>query len=93
MVPATPGTQGRGLARGGSKEDLLARCPALGRKGVGEGCTKELCVAGVGWGGVCYTVGWGGPDDSRRPGRTCFPLGASVALRGHLVVREGSAFG
>lgn len=49
---------------------------------------------GVGWGGVCYTVGrGGGAEDSRRPGGTCFPLGASVALRGHLVAREGSAFG
>lgn len=62
MVPATPGTQGRGLAGGGSREDLLARCPALGRKGVGEGCTKELCVAGgrVGWGVLYRGAGGGG---------------------------------
>lgn len=57
----TPGIQGRGLAGGGSRADLLARCPALGRKRVGKGCTKELCVAGgrVGWGVQCCG-GWGG---------------------------------
>jgi hypothetical protein len=59
----TPGTQGRGLAGGGSGTDLLARCPTLDRKGVGKGCTKELCVVGgrVEWGGECCAVlYWGG---------------------------------
>lgn len=54
LAPRAGGWQGAE-----SREDLLARCPALGRKRVGEGCTKELCVAGgrVGW-GVLYR--WGG---------------------------------
>lgn len=53
LAPRAGGWQGAE-----SREDLLARCPALGRKGVGEGYTKELCVAGgrVGW-GVLYRGG------------------------------------
>lgn len=82
---------GQGAGRGGSRADLLARCPTPCRKGVGEGLTKELCVSGgrVGWGVLC----WGGGCWLRGAGRGLLPLGASVALRGHLVVREDSAAG
>lgn len=43
----------------------------------------------VEWGVLC----WGGGSWLQGVGRGLLPLGASVALRGHLVVREGSAFG
>lgn len=41
----------------------------------------------VEWGVLC----WGGGSWLQGVGRGLLPLGASVALRGHLVVREGSA--
>lgn len=48
---------------------------------------------GVGWGGVCSAVGGGVgcPDGSPGAEQVLLPLGASVAIRGHLVVRESSA--
>lgn len=89
----TPGTQGKGLAGDGLGTDLLARCPTLDRKRVGGGCTKELCVAGdrIGWGMQCCTVVGLGGSWWLGGGAGPVPLGASVAPRGHLVVRAGSA--
>lgn len=74
--------QGRGLAgEAGPRADLLARCPAPGRKGWARASQRSSVWLGVGWGG-CAVLLEGGPDDSRGVGRGLLPLGASVALRG-----------